>query len=88
VSSLTWPLQEDAARDAVNGKESAPMRSRGTGWRVDRWGDSAVSPTWNHMRNAYPEWYRKVRGEDGKRADRLRAARVGERVRREEVAAA
>lgn len=44
----------------LNGKESAAYAlAHGTGWRADSMGDlGSFSPTWNHMRNAYPEWHR------------------------------
>ena len=54
----------------LNGKESAAYAlAHGTGWRVDSMGDlGSFSPTWNHMRNAYPEWYRKVHAEEAWKA--------------------
>lgn len=50
----------------LNGKACAARAlSHGTGWRVDSMGDlGSFSPTWNHMRNAYPDWYRSARAEE------------------------
>jgi len=46
----------------LNGKACAAYAiAHGTGWRVDSMGDlGSFSPKWNHMRNAYPEWYREA----------------------------
>lgn len=50
----------------LNGKACAARAiARGAGWRVDSMGDlGSFSPTWNHMRNAYPEWYRTTQAAD------------------------
>lgn len=50
----------------LNGKACAAYAiTHGTGWRVDSMGDcGSFSPTWNHMRNAYPEWYRIAHAEN------------------------
>ena len=38
---------------------------RGTGWRADSLGDlGRFSATWNHMKVAYPVWYRKAQAQD------------------------
>lgn len=44
----------------LNGKACAAYAmAHGAGWRADSMGDlGSFSPTWNHMRNAYPEWHR------------------------------
>jgi hypothetical protein len=50
----------------LNGKASAAYAiAHGAGWRVDSMGDlGSFSPTWNHMRNAYPDWYRVAHAEN------------------------
>ncbi len=50
----------------LNGKDCAAYAiARGTGWRVDSMGDlGSFSPTWNHMRNAYPVWFRAAHAEE------------------------
>lgn len=50
----------------INGKEcTAHAVERGTGWRADSMGDlGSFSPTWNHMRNAYPAWIREGKAQD------------------------
>ena len=50
----------------INGKEcTAHATQHGTGWRADSMGDlGSFSPTWNHMRNAYPDWIRQTKAEE------------------------
>lgn len=50
----------------LNGKTFAAYAvAHGTGWRVDSMGDlGSFSPTWNHMHNAYPQWYRQAHAEE------------------------
>lgn len=50
----------------LNGKACAAYAmAHGAGWRADSMGDlGSFSPTWNHMRNAYPEWHRATQAED------------------------
>ena len=50
----------------INGQECTTYAARhGTGWRADSLGDlGSFSPTWNHMRNAYPGWIRQTRIEE------------------------
>ena len=50
----------------LNGKECAAYAiAHGAGWRVDSMGDlGSFSPKWNHMLNAYPEWYRTAHAEE------------------------
>ena len=50
----------------INGQEcTAYATQRGTGWRADSMGDlGSFSPTWNHMRDAYPKWIREAQAED------------------------
>jgi hypothetical protein len=50
----------------LNGKEcTAHATARGAGWRADSLGDlGSFSSTWNHMRNAYPEWIRATGVQD------------------------
>jgi hypothetical protein len=47
----------------LNGKECTTYATQhGTGWRADSMGDlGSFSPTWNHMRNAYPSWIRETK---------------------------
>ena len=50
----------------INGQEcTAYATQHGTGWRADSMGDlGSFSPTWNHMRDAYPKWIREGKAED------------------------
>ena len=50
----------------INGKEcTAYATQHGTGWRADSMGDlGSFSPTWNHMRNAYPALIREAKVQD------------------------
>ena len=50
----------------INGQEcTAYATQHGTGWRADSMGDlGSFSPTWNHMRDAYPKWIREAKAED------------------------
>ena len=50
----------------INGQEcTAYATQHGTGWRADSMGDlGSFSPTWNHMRDAYPKWIREAQAED------------------------
>ncbi len=50
----------------INGQEcTAYATQHGTGWRADSMGDlGSFSPTWNHMRDAYPKWIRETQAED------------------------
>ena len=50
----------------LNGKECTTYATQhGTGWRADSMGDlGSFSPTWNHMRNAYPDWIRNAKVND------------------------
>lgn len=50
----------------LNGREcTAYATQHGTGWRADSLGDlGSFSPTWNHMRNAYPIWLREAKAEN------------------------
>ena len=76
----------------INGEEcTAYATQHGTGWRADSMGDlGSFSPTWNHMRDAYPKWIReaKARGRLEERPDCLRASPGRCGVRRERLAAA
>jgi len=50
----------------LNGKACAAHAfAHGTGWRVDSMGDlGSFSSKWNHMVNAYPEWYKVAHAEE------------------------
>ena len=50
----------------INGQECTTYATQhGTGWRADSLGDlGSFSPTWNHMRDAYPKWIRETRAEE------------------------
>lgn len=50
----------------LNGQECTTYAAQyGAGWRADSLGDlGSFSPTWNHMRNAYPSWIRATKVQD------------------------
>ena len=50
----------------LNGKACTTYATaHGAGWRADSMGDlGSFSPTWSHMRNAYPDWIRSTQVQD------------------------
>jgi hypothetical protein len=50
----------------LNGEQCATYAMQhGAGWRIDSLGDlGRSSATWNHMKDSYPDWYRKTQAQE------------------------